>query len=88
MIYLHIILACISVVITGLTAFVPTTSRLIYSAASIVLTLASGILLGALDHTVITRVCMSGLIYLAFESAGITYSVIKLQKHTEGSMAE
>lgn len=79
-IILHIIFALLSIVITGVTAFKPTSRRLITTYVSIVLTVGSGVLLAVFDHTLITRVCTTGLTYLAIEVAAVAYSVYKLRK--------
>lgn len=88
MIYLHILLACLSIIVTGKTMFSPGVRSIVFSVVSIVLTLGSGALLAAVDHTVIARVCMAGLLYLVCESAGIGYSLVRLRKTNTAQRSE
>jgi hypothetical protein len=81
-IFLHITFAILSLIITGITAVVPTTRRLRITAVSIVLTVGSGVMLAVVNHALILHVCTTGLTYLAIESVGVIYSVNRLRSRS------
>ena len=79
-IILHVIFAIISLVITGVTAVVPTARRLSVTYVSIFLTLGSGVLLAIFNHALILRVCTTGLTYLAIEVVAVGVSLYRIRK--------
>ena len=79
-IILHVIFAVISLIITGVTAVVPTSRRLLVTYVSIFLTLSSGALLAILNHALILRVCTTGLTYLAIEVLAVGFSLYRMRK--------
>ncbi len=79
-IILHVIFAVISLIITAVTAVMPTARRLSVTYVSIFLTLGSGVLLAVLNHALILRVCTTGLTYLAIEVLAVGISLYRIRK--------
>lgn len=76
----HISIAICSLVITTLTAFLPSAFKVKLSSYMIALTLVSGTALVILSHQPILSSCLSGLIYLAFAMTGVIVGARRLAK--------
>ncbi len=76
----HISIALISLVITTLTALLPSALKIRISGLFIGLTLISGTILVIATHQPILSSCISGLIYLAFAMSGVIVGSRRLAK--------
>ena len=76
----HITIALASLVLTTLTAFMPSKSRIKFSGVLIGLTLISGTALVIVSHSPILSSCLAGLAYLAVAMIGVIVGVKRLAK--------
>lgn len=78
----HIIIALSSLIFTGFVFIRPSQKRLYFAYALVALTLITGTYLVVLMPAHLAKSCVSGLIYLAFVSAGIVAARHKLVAST------
>ena len=76
----HIAIATISLIITTLTAVVPSNLKVKLSGMFISLTLISGTFLVVLTHQAILSSCLDGLVYLSIAMTGVIVGSRKLAK--------
>lgn len=75
MLLIHILVATISVLYSAYTALTPTASKIRITLIMIALSLASGFVLVFTNHASISKVCISGLVYLI-----ATISILRVAK--------
>lgn len=64
MLLFHIIISLLSLLTASYTAYLPTKQKLIFTYISTAMTIMSGIILTVLESVSVTRVCISGGVYL------------------------
>lgn len=82
----HIAIALLSIAYTAFTFFIPSQTKIRISSWLVGLTLASGTLLVVSTHSGLVQACMTGLLYLGFNLAGIIAASRKLaaiESHTD-----
>jgi len=77
---IHLACALASIIITSLTVFRPTKSKLSLSSASVAATLATGTYLVVSTHSNLLSSCLSGLFYLAITGTGIAVASYRLAR--------
>lgn len=78
----HIIIALSSLVMSTVSAFWPSRTKVYATAGLIAATLASGTYLVISTQTPLLHVCMTGLVYLGLASSGVIVAVRRLAAAT------
>jgi hypothetical protein len=80
MLLVHIIIALLSLVISGFTFLQPSKTKLNLSYFVVALTLVTGSYLVIFGHANLVKTCITGIIYLGFVTAGLVQAHKKIAK--------
>lgn len=79
----HIVVALLSIIMSGLNIFVPSTKRIKVSLGLVGLTLASGTYLVWSSHSPLLSACMTGLVYLGVTFGALIIGQYRLAKQSD-----